>query len=61
MLTFMRQINVRGAFTELMNARGVPGRLASKPFHMLTPGQTKTLYENSAVKKLLSGSNVPAS
>ncbi len=61
LLTFMRRINVRGAFTELMNARGVPGKFAPRPFHMLTPEQTKALHENSSVKKLLSRSNVPAS
>jgi 4-hydroxy-tetrahydrodipicolinate synthase len=53
MLTFMRQINVRGAFTELMNARGVPGRFAPRPFHMLTPGQAETLRSQPTIQRLL--------
>jgi 4-hydroxy-tetrahydrodipicolinate synthase len=60
LLTFIRRINVRGAFTELMNARGVPGRFAPRPFHMLTPQQTESLHGNPAVKKLLSESAVPS-
>jgi 4-hydroxy-tetrahydrodipicolinate synthase len=60
LLTCMRRINVRGAFTELMNARGVPGRFAPRPFRMLTPQQAESLHGNPVVRKLLSGSAVPS-
>lgn len=60
LLAFVRQIGVLGAFTEIMNARNVPGRFGPRPFRMLTPEQTKTLHENPIVKKLLSESAVPS-
>lgn len=42
-----------GAFTAIMNARGIPGRFAPEPIQMLTEEQRHSLLERTIVQELL--------
>ena len=42
-----------GAFTAIMNARGIPGRFAPEPIQMLTDEQSDSLLQRAIVRELL--------
>jgi len=55
-LTALREWFVRGSFdvfTVLMNARGIPGRFAPRPFPRLTGAQREQVLGDPAVQRLI--------
>jgi len=55
-LNLLRSRNTFAAFSALMNARGVPGRYAPRPYRLLTDEQVEELLSRAIVRKLLAGS-----
>jgi 4-hydroxy-tetrahydrodipicolinate synthase len=43
-----------GAFTAIMNAKGIPGRFAPEPIQMLSDSQKNDLLEKPVIRELLS-------
>jgi 4-hydroxy-tetrahydrodipicolinate synthase len=56
LLTLLRSYNAFAAFSAMMNARGIPGRFAPRPFHLLSREQTDKINSSAIMKKLLAGS-----
>lgn len=56
LLTLLRSYNAFAAFSAMMNARGIPGRFAPLPFHLLSREQTDKINSSAIMKKLLAGS-----
>jgi len=56
LLNLIRTLGALPVFSALMNARGVPGRFAPRPFKLLSNDQIQSLLEDVTVKKLLNGS-----
>ncbi|MEZ6191077.1 MAG: dihydrodipicolinate synthase family protein [Phycisphaerales bacterium] len=56
LLTLLRSYNAFAAFSAMMNARGIPGRFAPRPFHLLSREQTDMINSSAIMKKLLAGS-----
>lgn len=56
LLTLLRSHNAFAAFSAMMNARGIPGRFAPRPYHLLNREQAEKLNGSAIMKKLLAGS-----
>ena len=59
LLNLIRTLGALPVFSALMNARGVPGRFAPRPFKLLPKSKIDALLNDVTVQKLLSGKAVP--
>ena len=60
-LMVMRRMSVMQAYSEVLNARGIPGCYAPRPFQPLSESDRQTLFDDDVVKEILAEQPVAAS